>query len=31
MSTAAQPYEITEFERILQKPNSDPTGLAGFF
>ncbi len=30
-TAAAQPYEITEFERLLQKPNSDPTGLAGFF
>jgi galactokinase len=25
------PYEFIEFERLLQKPNSDPTGLAGFF
>src|SRR5437879_2683548 len=26
-----QPYELTEFERLLRKPNSDPTGFAGFF
>ncbi len=25
------PYEVVEFERLLQKPNSDPTGLAGYF
>ena len=25
------PFEVAEFERLLQKPNSDPTGLAGFF
>ena len=25
------PYEVQEFERLLQKPNSDATGLAGFF
>ncbi|MCG8525420.1 MAG: hypothetical protein MI748_03495 [Opitutales bacterium] len=24
-------YEIAQFERLLQKPNGDPTGLAGFF
>ncbi|MFT3785121.1 MAG: hypothetical protein QM770_03010 [Tepidisphaeraceae bacterium] len=29
--SADQPYEIQEFERLLQKPNSDPTGFAGFF
>jgi L-arabinokinase len=23
--------EVVEFERLLQKPNNDPTGLAGFF
>jgi galactokinase len=31
MSTEPLPFEITEFERLLQKPTSDPTGLAGFF
>lgn len=25
------PYEIEEFERLLRKPNSDPTGLASLF
>jgi L-arabinokinase len=25
------PFEIQEFERLLKRPNSDPTGLAGFF
>lgn len=25
------PLEITEFEQLLRKPNSDPTGFAGFF
>ncbi|HEY8899308.1 MAG TPA: hypothetical protein VIM61_02775 [Chthoniobacterales bacterium] len=25
------PFEIQEFERLLARPNSDPTGLAGFF
>lgn len=25
------PYEVQEFERLLQKPNSDPTGLASLF
>src|SRR5512136_1536501 len=25
------PYEVLEFEQLLQKPNSDPTGFAGFF
>lgn len=25
------PFEIQKFERLLAKPNSDPTGLAGFF
>ena len=28
---AAIPIEITEFEQLLRKPNSDPTGFAGFF
>ena len=31
MSTSELPYEIVEFERLLQKPNSDATGFAGFF
>jgi L-arabinokinase len=25
------PFELSEFEQLLHKPNSDPTGLAGFF
>jgi hypothetical protein len=25
------PFEIEEFERLLRKPNSDPTGLASLF
>jgi galactokinase len=25
------PNEIIQFESFLKKPNSDPTGLAGFF
>lgn len=28
---SAVPFEITEFEQILRKPNSDPTGFAGYF
>jgi galactokinase len=24
------PFEVSELERLLQKPNSDPTGFAGF-
>jgi galactokinase len=31
MNSESLPYEIVEFERLLQKPNSDATGLAGFF
>ena len=31
MNPEPLPYEILEFERLLKKPNSDPTGLAGFF
>jgi galactokinase len=27
----AAPFEISEFEQLLRKPNGDPTGLAGFF
>ncbi len=25
------PVELKEFERLLARPNNDPTGLAGFF
>ena len=28
---ASLPIEIAEFEQLLRKPNSDPTGFAGFF
>jgi galactokinase len=28
---AALPFEVAEFERLLHKPTSDTTGLAGFF
>jgi L-arabinokinase len=31
MHNEPMPFEVAEFERLLQKPNSDPTGLAGFF
>ena len=31
MSPSSLPYEVQEFENLLRKPNSDPTGLAGFF
>ena len=31
MSEPDLPYEIREFERLLDKPNSDPTGLASLF
>ena len=31
MSTPTAPFELQEFERLLLKPNSDPTGFAGFF
>ena len=27
----ALPFEVSEFEQLLRKPNSDPTGFAGFF
>ena len=27
----ALPCEVSEFENLLRKPNSDPTGFAGFF
>jgi len=29
--TPALPFEVAEFENLLRKPNSDPTGFAGFF
>ena len=28
---AELPFEISEFEQLLLKPNSDPTGFASFF
>lgn len=28
---SSTPFEIGEFERLLVRPNNDPTGLAGFF
>lgn len=31
MATDNLPPEISEFEQLLRKPNSDPTGFAGFF
>ena len=31
MSGELLPFEAIEFERLLQKPAGDPTGLAGFF
>ena len=31
MSAEQLPFEVQEFDRLLSKPNSDPTGLAGFF
>jgi L-arabinokinase len=31
MSDGDLPFEIHEFDRLLKKPNSDPTGFAGFF
>ena len=27
----ALPFEVSEFENLLRKPNSDPTGFAGYF
>ena len=27
----AIPFEVAEFEQLLRKPNSDPTGFAGYF
>jgi L-arabinokinase len=29
--TSSLPVEVVEFEHLLQRPNSDPTGFAGFF
>jgi L-arabinokinase len=31
MSKDNMPFELQEFDRFLQKPNSDPTGFSGFF
>ena len=31
MSNPAAPFELLEIERLLQKPNSDASGLASFF
>jgi L-arabinokinase len=31
MTTTELPYEVQEFESLLLRPNSDPTGFAGFF
>lgn len=31
MNSDVLPFEVQEFERLLAKPNSDPTGFAGFF
>lgn len=31
MNATTIPFEVTEFKRLLQKPGSDPTGLANFF
>jgi galactokinase len=31
MTPELLPYEIAEFEKLLQKPAGDPTGLAGLF
>jgi len=31
MTPSGLPFEVNEFERLLQRPNSDPTGFAGFF
>ncbi len=28
---SAIPFEVAEFEQLLRKPNSDPTGFAGYF
>jgi galactokinase len=31
MSAEKLPFELVQFEQLLARPNSDPTGLAGFF
>jgi L-arabinokinase len=31
MTPDERPFELSEFEQLLQKPNSDATGFAGFF
>ena len=31
MSVAPMPFEVQDFERLVNKPNSDPTGLASLF
>ena len=31
MTTADLPFEVNEFDRLLEKPNSDTTGFSGFF
>ena len=31
MNDEFHPEELREFERLLHKPNNDPTGLAGYF
>jgi L-arabinokinase len=31
MANETSPFELREFEELLHKPNSDPTGLASFF
>jgi galactokinase len=31
MDTETPPFELREFELLLSKPNSDPTGFAGYF
>ena len=31
MPVSTMPYEVLDFERLLHKPNSDPTGLASLF
>jgi L-arabinokinase len=31
MTASELPFEVHEFNRLLEKPNSDPTGFSGFF
>ena len=31
MTSPDLPFEVREFNRLLEKPNSDPTGFSGFF